>query len=329
MCQRRCTATLASSEGASMTQHTVGLIGSGFMAATHTEAWRSLGAEIIVWSPRSAEAFAAEHGIAAVASLEELVQSATIVDITSPTPHHAEQIRAAISADLPIVCEKPLARTTEIARDLVLSAEAAGTPLFPAHVVRYMEPYARAQATVASGALGRISRATFTREAATPADGTWFDDDAASGGILVDFLIHDYDQARWMLGEVQRVEATQHPATADGVVPALVEARVELTHVGGAVTEVVGRWGPPGSGFRATFHLEGTSGSLDHDSDAERDAASAADNEDAYRAQLRDFTDAIDDGAVARVSAVDGLAAVRIAEAAHRSAASGAPVGLI
>ncbi|WP_276511779.1 Gfo/Idh/MocA family protein [Paramicrobacterium fandaimingii] len=320
---------MASSEGASMAQHTIGLIGAGFMAATHTAAWKQLGFDIVVWSPRSAEAFAAEHGVTAAASLDDLLRDATIVDITSPTPYHAEQIRAAISADLPIVCEKPLARTADVARDLVRSAEAAEIPLFPAHVVRYMEPYATAHATVASGALGRISRAEFTREAATPAGGSWFDDDAASGGILVDFLIHDYDQARWMFGDVQRVEATQNPETVDGVVPQLVEARVTLTHVGGAVTEVTGRWGPADTRFRATFRIEGDAGSIDDDSTAQRDAESAAAHGDAYLAQLGDFADAITDGAPTRVTAIDGLAAVRIAEAAHRSAASGTAVGLI
>lgn len=309
-----------------MAQHTIGLIGSGFMAATHVAAWKQLGAEVLVWSPRSGESFAAEHGVTAAASIEDLLHRATIIDITSPTSNHAEQVRAAISADLPIVCEKPLARNTDIARDVVLSAEAADVPLFPAHVVRYMEPYASAHSAVASGALGRVWRATFTREAATPAGGTWFDDDAESGGILVDFLIHDFDQARWMLGEVQRVEATQTPATVDGVVPALVEAHVMLTHVGGAITEVTGRWGPPETEFRTTFHIEGDAGSLGHDSAAETTTEAPG---DAYLAQLSDFIDAISDGATARVTAVDGLAAVRIAEAAHRSAASGAPIGLI
>ncbi|GAB2525694.1 putative dehydrogenase [Paramicrobacterium agarici] len=306
-----------------MAHHTIGLIGAGFMAATHAAAWAQLGAEIVVWSPRSAQSFASQHGVAAADSFEDLLHRATIVDIASPTPHHAEQIRAAISADLPIVCEKPVARTTDVARDLVLSAEAAGIPLLPAHVVRYMDAYARAHAAVASGALGRVSRATFTREAATPAGGTWFDDDAASGGILMDFLIHDFDQARWMFGEVQRVEATQHPATEGGIVPALVEARVELTHVGGAVTNVVGRWGPPETEFRTTFRIDGDAGEFDHDLSVEPHKG------DAYRAQLSDFADAITDGAPARVTAADGLAAVRIAEAAHRSAASGTPVGLI
>lgn len=312
-----------------MAQHTIGLIGAGFMAATHTTAWKQLGANVVVSSPRSADVFAAEHGVTAAASIDDLLRDATIVDITSPTPYHAEQIRVAISVDLPLVCEKPLARTTDVARDLVLSAEAAGVPLFPAHVVRYMEPYATARSSVASGALGRIVRSEFTREAATPAGGSWFDDDAASGGILVDFLIHDYDQARWMFGDVQRVEATQTPATIEGVVPALVEARVILTHVGGAVTEVTGRWGPPETQFRTAFRIEGDLGEINHDSSAEHDAESAAAHDDAYLAQLSDFSDAITDGAPTRVTAIDGLAAVRIAEAAHRSAASGAPVGLI
>ncbi len=308
------------------------------MAATHVAAWAELGVDVIVWSPRTAQSFAETHGVPAASSFDELLAASTLVDVTSPTPYHAEQIRAAIAADLPIVCEKPLARSADVARDLVLSAEAAGVPLFPAHVVRYMEPYGHARDAVASGALGSVSHARFIREAATPAGGTWFDDDAASGGILLDFLIHDFDQARWMFGEVLRVEATQTPATSDGVVPRLVEARVTLVHRGGTVTSIEGRWGDDGTPFRAAFQIDGDSGTLDHDSTRsgpQGDAAAvtgAAANvpiDNAYREQLRDFLGAIDDGTPARVTAADGLAAVRIADAVNRSAVSGRPVGLI
>lgn len=309
-----------------MTETVIGLIGAGSMAATHTAAWRSIGARVLVWSPSTAQDFADEHDCEASASLEEMLASCTIVDITSPTPLHLEHVRAAIGAGRAIVCEKPLARTSDTARDLAQAAEAAELPLYPAHVVRYMRPYADARAAVASGRIGTLQAATFTREGATPVGGTWFDEDAASGGILFDFLIHDYDQARWMLGEVTRVAATQSPATADGIVPALAEAHVTLTHTTGATSSIVGRWGPADTVFRTSFSLDGDTGSIAYDS--AEDAPIAAEDEP-YTAQLREFAAAVAGGPPPRVSAADGVAAVRIAEAVHRSAASGNPISLV
>lgn len=306
----------------------IGVIGAGSMAATHVAAWHSLGARVHVWSPTTAAAFARDNDCTAAPSLDALLNQCAIVDITSPTPLHDEHVRAAISAGRPMICEKPLARTADTARDLATAAEAAGLALLPAHVVRYMTPYAEAHAAVESGELGAVQSASFSREGSTPAGGTWFDDDAASGGILFDFLIHDYDQAHWMFGEVLRVEATQDPPTVDGVVPALVEAIVTLTHASGMVTTVSGRWGPAGTPLRTSFRIEGEKVVLEDETPRGSSPAHAQPDSDPYAAQLADLAAAIIEGTQPRVSAVDGVAAVRIAEAAHRAAASGTAVGL-
>ena len=96
----------------------VGVIGTGWMAATHTEALRRLGVDVVGVAGRS-QARAAEVadrlGLAtAYTSVEELVKddSLAAVHVTSPNDVHAEQAAAALRAGRHVVCEKPLGVTS-------------------------------------------------------------------------------------------------------------------------------------------------------------------------------------------------------------------------
>lgn len=66
------------------------LLGSGVQARSHLEALRLVRdiAEVRVWSPRNAAAFAREHGVTAASSPEEAVRGADIIVVatTSQTP---------------------------------------------------------------------------------------------------------------------------------------------------------------------------------------------------------------------------------------------------
>ena len=92
----------------------VGIVGTGWMAATHTEALRRLGVEVVGLagrSPARAAEVADRLGLAtAYDSVEELVKddSLAAVHVTSPNDVHAEQAAAALRAGRHVVCEKPL-----------------------------------------------------------------------------------------------------------------------------------------------------------------------------------------------------------------------------
>ena len=92
----------------------VGIVGTGWMAATHTEALRRLGVEVVGLagrSPARAAEVAGRLGLAtAYDSVEELVKddSLAAVHVTSPNDVHAEQAAAALRAGRHVVCEKPL-----------------------------------------------------------------------------------------------------------------------------------------------------------------------------------------------------------------------------
>ncbi|MBF8193877.1 Gfo/Idh/MocA family oxidoreductase [Nonomuraea sp. K274] len=323
----------------------VGLLGAGGIARAHLPAWLALGARVTVLSTDGharplAERYA-DHGVEAVDSMDALLASGSIIDVCTPTHTHKELTLAAIAAGRHVVCEKPLALSVADAEEMVAAAETAGVRLFPAHVVRYFPEYAALAEAVAEGAVGEPAVLRFTRSGRYPVWSPWFADPELSGGILIDQMIHDFDFARLLAGEVVRVHAQSRGHLRTPVEPESVAAATAvLTHASGAITHVHGVWGLPDTQFRTTFRIAGPNGVLHHDSlrtkafrvvaqghRAEGEGIPGTDlAESPFLAELRDFAAAVAGGPEPRVSAADGLAAVRIAAAAAESARTGESV---
>jgi predicted dehydrogenase len=279
----------------------VGVVGAGSMAQAHVPAWQGLGAEVSVQSPRPPTAFAERHRVAVADSLAALVESSDIVDVCSPTSTHEEVVLAALAGGRDVVCEKPLARTSGAAQSLVDRATEAGRMLFPAHVVRYFPAYRDAEQRVRGGEVGTVRRLSLRRQVASPRSG-WFHDVEASGGVVLDLMVHDLDQALWLLGPVRGVAAERLDTDGGWV-------RAELEHGEGGTSTVEARWGPPEVGFATEVTLEGTTGTLHH---VATDVPTGAD--DPYLLELRNVVDHLVTGAPTRVSAQDGVDAVALAE---------------
>ncbi|MFC4495453.1 Gfo/Idh/MocA family protein [Streptomyces ovatisporus] len=328
-----------------MPELAVGLIGAGGIARAHLPAWLELGARVTLFTPDdSGTRLAAEHpeGQVGVArTLDELLESSEAVDVCTPTHTHREVALTALRAGRHVACEKPLALTPGDVEEMIAEADRAGVLLFPAHVVRYFPEYAAMAEAVARGAVGRPAVLRFTRTGTYPVWSPWFADPTLSGGILVDQMIHDFDFARLLAGEVVRVHAhvrghQEAPAPA-GCVAA---ATAVLTHASGAVSHVHGVWGLPDAQFRTTFRIAGRDGVLQHDSAQtkafrviSRGGASEGEGipatnltESPFLTELREFAAAVAGGPAPRVTAQDGLEAVRIAVAAAESARTGASV---
>jgi predicted dehydrogenase len=149
--------------------------------------------------------------------------------------------------------------------------------------------------------------------------------------------------ARRVAGEVVRVYARQNGDLAPPLGPAPVAAATAvLTHESGAITTVRGVWGPQETPFQTNFRVAGPGGVLEHDSEATaafKLIARTKDEDDAeagimpdvalvenpYHLEIAEYAAAFR-GGPSRVSAADGVAAVAIAEAAVKSAATGRPV---
>ncbi|TDE09122.1 Gfo/Idh/MocA family protein [Jiangella asiatica] len=322
----------------------VGIVGAGFMGSVHAAAWAACPdarlTAVVAGRGSPPSRLAHQYGMHACTGLDELLDQVDLVDVCVPTDlHHEIAVRAA-RAGCAVVCEKPLARTPDEAADMIATCREAGVPLLPAHVVRFFPEYAAAKAAVDAGVIGepavvRLTRATF--QPAKPA-GNWYLDEARSGGLHLDLMVHDFDYARWVAGDVVGVHAR-------GVRAARPDARADhvlaiLRHSSGAISHVEGSWAHPPPSFRTRAEISGSGGVLEFDSDrsapvrptlragsrpGEMPLPSSPLAETPYTVQLRHLLDAVRGTAAPIVTAEDALAAVRIAAAVGQSIATGRP----
>lgn len=314
----------------------VGIVGTGGISRSHLTGWAGIGAELHCFSLAGAEEFSELTGAVIHRDLASLLAAVDVADVCTPTPSHAEIVHAALDAGIDVVCEKPLALESGDARSVAEHAERVGRRLLPAHVVRFFPQYAAAKRAIDEGAIGELAVLRFERTGTFPRQ-PWFGDEAQSGGIVMDQMIHDIDQALWMAGDVVAVHARQSIAADDDSVRT---AHVVLTHRSGAITHCRGFWGPPGTAFRYTFSLAGSEGRLEYDSAADTGVAfdevasarrssgdgflpSVAAFDDPYAAEIVEFARAITTGGPCRVSAADGVRAVEIARLALDSLRTG------
>jgi predicted dehydrogenase len=285
---------------------------------------------------------AAQYKARVFKNLDEMLPEVDIVDICTPTHLHAPMVLQATGAGKHIICEKPLALTVEDGQVMIRACRKAGVRLLVAHVVRFFPEYALAQQAVASGQIGKVGTIRLWRGSFRPKKpvGNWFLDEQKSGGMMLDLMIHDFDYARWIGGEVESVYAqkvsNRHP-----------DAKIDygvaiLKHRSGALSQVTGAWAYPPPTFRTRLEIAGDAGTLENDSQAtapienllQKPEGNAPDvglpasplSESPYTTQIKEFYAALVSGSPCRVSAEDGLAAVQIARAALQSAQSGKAV---
>lgn len=326
----------------------IGIVGVGFMGTTHAVGWANTPAEIVGFTAETqteADKLAKQYQANVYASIDEMLPNVDVVDICSPTHLHHEMALKAAAAGKHIVCEKPLARTTQQAQEMINTCRKAGVQLLVAHVVRFFPEYALAHWAVIEGQIGKPGVIRLHRGSYRPKKpaGNWFLDEAKSGGILMDLMIHDYDYARWLAGDVESVSARRvteaHPDAP------IDYGLVILSHRSGALSHIAGAWAYPPPTFRTRLEIAGDRGLIEFDSEdtapiqnliLKTGGSDSPDvglpaspvSESPYTTQIKEFYAVLADGKSTRVHATDGLAAVQIAEAALQSARTNQPVTL-
>ena len=259
----------------------VGIVGLGFMGATHLDAWaRVEGFELAAVSSSDPKKLAGdlsgtggnlERGgqtmdfgeAARYQTAQELFADPSVeaVDLCTPSYLHASQAIAALEAGKHVLVEKPMALSGEDCDRMIAAARAAGRVLMVAQVLRFWPDYAAARKIVRSGQLGPVRHAFFYRKCAAPGWSKWMHDKARSGGGAFDLLIHDFDYCRHLFGKPRAIRATGVEDMPKGI--DTVEARLDYGTQGPLVT-VAGGWRHPQSyPFSMEFTIVCDGGTLD------------------------------------------------------------------
>jgi len=263
--------------------------------------------------------------------------------IVTPTHIHREQVIAAAKSKKPTFCEKPPALSLAEVAEMKAAIEKSGM-FFQMGFMRRFDPgYAAAKKEIEAGRIGQplVFKAT-SRDPFRPS--LEYANPASSGGMLIDMGIHDFDLARWFMGDVQKVSAIgatiAYPELAtvgdiDNAIASLTFTSgklgvVDLTRSGiygyDISTEILGLEGTIRIGYlRETPIMVMTKAhGVSHDTVPyfmER-------FRDAYTNQLQNFAQNVVQGRPAPITIDDGMEALRVGVAATRAQASGLSVNV-
>ncbi|MEN0002388.1 MAG: inositol 2-dehydrogenase, partial [Pseudomonadota bacterium] len=149
--------------------------------------------------PASAEALASQYSspVSTVDAIEEDTQIDGVI-ICTPTPTHADLIEQFARAGKAIFCEKPIDLDAARVKQCLTVVEKTGATLMVGFNRRFDPHFASARQAIADGQIGAVELVQITsRDPAPPP----IDYIKVSGGIFRDMMIHDFDMARFLLGE--------------------------------------------------------------------------------------------------------------------------------
>lgn len=293
---------------------------------------------IIDVNAAAATALAAKHG-AQVSDVATALSDPAIdaVIIASSTDTHADLIVAAARAGKAIFCEKPIDLSLRRVDQCLAAVKKAKVPMLVGFNRRFDPSFAALHARIARGDIGNVEQVIVTsRDPGLPP----LSYIKVSGGQFRDMTIHDFDMARWLLGE-EPVEVFAYgsclvdPAVGkagdtDTVMVLMKTASGRQAHINNSRRasygydqrlEVHGAKGRLMAGNRTPTTVELADGAnVSADKPMyfflERYA-------EAYRAELEAFVDAVLHKKPMPVGAADGRMAIVLAEAALKSLKTG------
>ena len=335
----------------------IGVVGIGFMGATHIKSYMKIpGARLAAICDASRlpvdgdlSAIGGNLGdgkpfkldmtqVKAYSKFEDLLADPAIdlVDLCVPTPQHHQLSIAALRAGKHVICEKPLARTPALCREIVAVASKSKGFFMPAMVMRFWPEWAWLKKTIDEQTYGKVLAARFRRVSAPPgwSKASYFKGDE-SGGALLDLHIHDTDFVQFCFGRPRSVFSTG-TTRFSGAVDHVVTC---YQFASGVPVTAEGSWLMSDSfGFKMEYTVNFEKATADFDLARGADALKLHEEgqktrtiecaaEDGYLVELRHMVQSIQNGTPPTiVTAADGLSAVEICDAEERSIKTGAVV---
>lgn len=183
--------------------HDIAVIGAGRIGRIHARnavAEPRLGLRYIVDPVAAAAASLAEETGARAASFEQALGDPDVsgVVIASSTDTHLDFAIAALQAGKAVFCEKPIDLDLARAKAAAGVLGGADTPLFMGFNRRFDPNFRELQARLAAGEMGALETLHIISHDPAPPPVDYV---KVSGGLFRDMTIHDFDMARWLLGE--------------------------------------------------------------------------------------------------------------------------------
>src|SRR6201987_633120 len=189
----------------------VAFLGLGRMGETHLRNLTAIsGVKVVVVADPAKER--AERGRAmtgaevALTDPEKAIEhpSVDVVIIVTPTNTHARLIEVAANAGKAVFSEKPIALDLAETERIVKLVRERRVPVQLGFMRRYDPGYARAKAKIEAGELGKLETfRALSRDTYPPS----LEFLLGSGGLFLDMALHDFDLARFLVGEVDEVYA--------------------------------------------------------------------------------------------------------------------------
>ena len=319
--------------------HKVALIGAGRIGRIHARNAalhpRIELAAVVDPVEASAQSLAGEWH-ARVATLDEVLTDAAIagVIVASSTDTHLDYSIRAAQAGKAVFCEKPIDQDLQRARSAADALKDAR--LFLAFNRRFDPNFQALKARLDDGGIGRIESLQITSNDPAPPPPSYV---AVSGGLFKDMAIHDFDMARWLLGEDAAEVWAAGSCLVDPEIGKLGDvdtARTVLKTTSGKLC-VISNTRRSGYGYDQRIEAYASAGMVRADNVLEstvqvfgEDGAHADRLQnffldryaEAYRREMDHFAEILD-GAAPLVGYADGVAALALAEAATLSSRTG------
>jgi predicted dehydrogenase len=317
-----------------MSELRIGLVGCGGIGRTHLRSWKEVVGARVVAACDVDRARAEDAAEQAYSDFSELMdnEELDLVDICTPPNLHAAVAVRAIQRGIPVLSEKPLARTPEEAREMVEAAERQGVLLMTAFCHRFHPPIEWARELIAAGTLGKVRmfRNRFGGRL-VGVENTWFTRPEVAGrGVLLDTSIHSVDLFRYLVGEVASSACALQAFQPDVQARGLEDSSVMLLKgEAGALGVIEASWMTPGSANMVELYGEFGALEIDYNTGTNRfrlekdpDWTSVSvSGESRFVRELRHVASVVRGQEAPRVTGRDGLRAVEVIHQAYANQA--------
>lgn len=288
---------------------------------------------------QAAESAAADLGVEPASSVMEVLANPAVqgILIATSTNTHVDLIAASVRAGKPVLCEKPI----DLEADRARACWREIAPMNPRVMIgfnrRFDRSFGALKRRLQDGEIGKPEMLYITNRDPEPPAAEFL---RHSGGLFHDFTIHDFDMARYLLGEIVEVQAWG----GNLVDPAIGEAgdidtcAVTLRAASGALVQIANSRRCV-YGYDQRIEVFGERGMLRAENLRETAVESWTDRhtlardvllkfffdryKEAYIAELDAFVSAVETGGRMSPDFADGIAALILAQAAARSMNSG------